>query len=92
MNHIIPGTVWFFSFKQHFEKLSVNLIAESIYIKKECGFKKHTECSTYTNVYPYIYIYIYICVYACVCVCVSVSVSVSVSVDKIIILSQDKII
>ena len=90
MNHIIPGTVWFFSFKQHFEKLSVNLIAESIYIKKECGFKKHTECSTYTNVYPYIYIYISVCV--CVCVCVSVSVSVSVSVDKIIILSQDKII
>ena len=88
MNHIIPGTVWFFSFKQHFEKLSVNLIAESIYIKKECGFKKHTECSTYTNVYPYIYIYL--CVYACVCVCVCVSVSVSV--DKIIILSQDKII
>ena len=88
MNHIIPGTVWFFSFKQHFEKLSVNLIAESIYIKKECGFKKHTECSTYTNVYPYIYIYL--CVYACVCVCVCVSVSVSVG--KIIILSQDKII
>ena len=27
---------------QHFEKLGVNLISESIYVRGECGIKKHT--------------------------------------------------
>ena len=28
---------------QNFEKLEVNLTPESIYVKEECGLKKHTD-------------------------------------------------
>ena len=41
---------------QHFEKLEVNLTPESIYIKEECGLKKHADTFC-------IYIYKYISIY-----------------------------
>ena len=45
---------------QHFEKLEVNLAPESIYMKEECGIKKHTEMwaqETHRHIYTYIYIW-----------------------------------
>ena len=46
---------------QNFEKLKVNFTPESIYKKKKCGLKKHTDIYSYMYIYTYIsYIYIYI--------------------------------
>ena len=45
---------------QQFEKLKVNLIPESIYMKDECGLKKHTDIYIYIHIHIHIYIYIYI--------------------------------
>ena len=44
-------TVLFFLSVPRFEKLRDNLTPESIYMKKECGLKKHTD-----KIYIYIYI------------------------------------
>ena len=46
LENLTANCIVLFISMQHFEKLEANLTPESIYMKEECGLKKHTLYKT----------------------------------------------
>ena len=51
LKNLIWDCITLFSSMEHFAKIEANLTPENIYIKEQCGLKKHTDIYIYTYTY-----------------------------------------